>query len=378
MKFKFFLAFGVICNLIINTNSVDAGFVFPVVFTYLVNVFKVFLIFLFLYKTPTLRKIPRHFKYFICFEFFIFFYGLIFNSEYYQLKNTFLYFLPQIICLPIAFIYYNKISINIKFITRFSVIILFLCSIAGIPGLALQKTFGYLFILGIIHFLRSEHKYLILILLSYLLLVSFGLESRVTFIRLAIIILIIISYFFLKFKIFRKYSKKIMVLSAFVLLSFLVNLYLSTGKIVLTEIQTEGFNLTSDTRSLVYYNVISSTESTSEILLGRGASAKYKSHFYNAGGSVDQYRYRSEVDILNKYLYGGVFYVFMFFLAVFYKKDVKRKIREKEIIAVFLVLFTLMSFVENTSEYSTLWLLFWFLVLNYKYDRLHSINTHTQ
>ena len=68
----------------------------------------------------------------------------------------------------------------------------------------------------------------------------------------------------------------------------------------------------------------------------------------------------------------------MFFLAVFYKKDVKRKIREKEIIAVFLVLFTLMSFVENTSEYSTLWLLFWFLVLNYKYDRLHSINTHTQ
>ena len=127
------------CNLIINSNSVDAGFVFPVVFTYLVNVFKVFLIFLFLYKTPALRKIPTYFKYLICFEFFIFFYGLIFNSEYYQLKNTFLYFLPQIISLPIAFIYYEKISINIKFITRLSVLLLIFGFTIGVDGLALQK-----------------------------------------------------------------------------------------------------------------------------------------------------------------------------------------------------------------------------------------------
>jgi hypothetical protein len=59
------------------------------------------------------------------------------------------------------------------------------------------------------------------------------------------------------------------------------------------------------------------------------------------------------------------------------KNGVNIKKREKKLIEIFLILFLVMSFVENTSEYSTLWLLFWFLVLNYKYDRLSSFNTHT-
>lgn len=377
MKFKFFLAFGVICNLIINTNSVDAGFVFPVVFTYLVNVFKVFLIFLFLYKTPTLRKIPRHFKYFICFEFFIFFYGLIFNSEYYQLKNTFLYFLPQIICLPIAFIYYKKISINIKFITRLSIILLIFGFTIGIDGLVLQKTFAYFFILGIIHFARSEYKYFIVILLLGILLVSLGLESRITLVRLFTLIFCVISYFFLKFKIVKKHSKKIIISSTLGFFVYLTFLAINIGRIDFDEVESDGRNLLADTRSLLYFNVINSLESTKEIFIGRGASAKYESHFVGTGGSLDEYRFRTEVDILNKFLYGGIFYVLIFLFVIFNIKDVSLKTRKNKMIEIFLILFILMSFVENTSEYSTLWLLFWFLVLNYKYDRLHSINTHT-
>jgi len=377
LKFKFFLAFGVICNLIINTNSVDAGFVFPVVFTYLVNVFKVFLIFLFLYKTPTLRKIPRHFKYFICFEFFIFFYGLIFNSEYYQLKNTFLYFLPQIICLPIAFIYYKKISINIKFITRLSIILLIFGFTIGIDGLVLQKTFAYFFILGIIHFARSEYKYFIVILLLGILLVSLGLESRITLVRLFTLIFCVISYFFLKFKIVKKHSKKIIISSTLGFFVYLTFLAINIGRIDFDEVESDGRNLLADTRSLLYFNVINSLESTKEIFIGRGASAKYESHFVGTGGSLDEYRFRTEVDILNKFLYGGIFYVLIFLFVIFNIKDVSLKTRKNKMIEIFLILFILMSFVENTSEYSTLWLLFWFLVLNYKYDRLHSINTHT-
>ncbi len=377
MKFKFFLAFGVICNLIINTNSVDTGFVFPTVFTYLVNIFKVCLIFLFLYKIPTLRKIPTYFKYFICFEFFIFFYGLIFNTEYYQLKNTFLYFLPQIICLPIAFIYYKKISINIKFITRFSVIILILVAIAGIDGLALQKTFAYFYILGIIHFARSEYKYFMLILLLGMILVSFGVESRITILRFLTLIFCVIYYFFLKLKIIRMHSKKIMILSALSLFVYLSFLAINVGRINLGVVESDDHNILADTRSLLYFNVINSLESTKEIFIGRGASAKYESHFDGAAGSLDQYRFRTEVDVLNKFLYGGIFYVLIFLFVIYNKKIFNLKTRENKILELVLILFLLMSFVENTSEYSTLWLLFWFLVLNYKDDRLHSINTHT-
>jgi len=365
------------CNLIINSNSVDAGFVFPVVFTYLVNVFKVFLIFLFLYKTPALRKIPTYFKYLICFEFFIFFYGLIFNSEYYQLKNTFLYFLPQIISLPIAFIYYEKISINIKFITRLSVLLLIFGFTIGVDGLALQKTFAYFFILGIIHFARSEYKYFMVILLLGILLVSLGVESRITIVRLFTIIFCVISYFFLKLKIVRKYLKTIIVSSALGLFVYLSFLAINIGRINFDEVEIEGQNLLADTRSLLYFNVINSLESTKEIFIGRGASAKYESHFVGTGGSLDEYRFRTEVDVLNKFLYGGIFYVLIFLFVIFNIKDVSLKTRENKMIEIFLILFLLMSLLENTSEYSTLWLLFWFLVLNYKYDRLHSINTHT-
>ena len=378
MKFKFFLVCGIISNLIINASSQELGLIPPTVFTYLVNIFKLFLILIFLFKIPALRKIPTYFKYLLCFEFFVFFYGLIFNTEYYQLKNTFLYYLPQIISLPLAFIYYKEIFLNIKFLTIFSVFLLIFGFIIGFEGLALQKTFAYLYILGIIHFLRSEHKYLIIILLSYLILGSLGLESRITFIRFVILLLIMISYFFLKLKIIRNYSKKIAIISVFGIMLFLYNSYVDEGRISLQEIEIDDYNLTSDTRSLLYLNVISSTETTKDIIVGRGASAKYESHFYKAGGSLDEYRFRSEVDILNKYLYGGIFYVFIFIFSVLYKKNVNRKTIENETIAIFLVSFILICFVENTSEYSTLWLLFWSVVLNYKYDRLYSFNTHTQ
>ena len=187
-----------------------------------------------------------------------------------------------------------------------------------------------------------------------------------------------ISYFFLKLKIIRNYSKKIAIISVFGIMLFLYNSYVDEGRISLQEIEIDDYNLTSDTRSLLYLNVISSTETTKDIIVGRGASAKYESHFYKAGGSLDEYRFRSEVDILNKYLYGGIFYVFIFIFSVLYKKNVNRKTIENETIAIFLVSFILICFVENTSEYSTLWLLFWSVVLNYKYDRLYSFNTHTQ
>ena len=313
----------------------------------------------------------------MCFEFFVFFNGLIFNKEYFLLKNTFLYYLPQIICLPLAFIYYDKIYLNIKFLTKFSALILIFGFIIGFEGLALQKTFAYLYILGIIHFIKSEYKYLTIILLSFILLGSLGFESRVTFIRFTILFLIMISYFFMKLKIIRKHFMKILIISSFGIILFAYKSYTDFGKINLQQVEIGDFNLTNDTRSFIYFNVISSTESTKDILIGRGASAKYETHFYNEGGTLDKFRFRSEVDILNKYLYGGIFYILIFLFSVLYKKNVNSNTLVNEIIAVFIVSFVLVCFVENTSEYSTLWLLFWFLVISYKDDRLYSINSHT-
>ena len=72
----------------------------------------------------------------------------------------------------------------------------------------------------------------------------------------------------------------------------------------------------------------------------------------------------------------GYFYI-LIFLFSFFTKNVNSNTLVNEIIAVFIVSFVLVCFVENTSEYSTLWLLFWFLVISYKDDRLYSINSHT-
>ena len=377
MKFKIVITLLLISNFIINTNSVTGeGLGFPAIFTYIANFSKGFLILLFLNKIQAIKKIPRHLKYFIYFEFFVLLFGLFNNQEYYQIKNTVFYFLPQILTLSIAYLYYNDILKHIQFLTKISIILLLLGFYFEIEGLALQKTFSHLYILGIIHLIKSEYRYQIAILLMYLLLISFGIESRITFIRFGTLLFCTIFYYLLKFELFRKYSKKITILSSIILVVLLVSLFNKTGKLELEEVVYDDYNIAADTRSLVYKTVINSTKLKSEIIFGRGASAKYETFFYAAGGTTDNYRYRNEIDILNKYLYGGLLYVVSFFYIVFYRK-VKIENRENEILGIFLVFFCLMSLVENTSEYSTLWLLFWFLTLNYKNVRLSSSSSHS-
>lgn len=376
MKFKIVITLLLISNFIINTNSVDGEFIFPAIYTYIANFSKGFLILLFLNKIQAIKKMPRHLKYFIYFEFVILLFGLFNNQEYYQIKNTVFYFLPQILTLSIAYLYYNDILKHIQFLTKISITLLLLGFFFEIEGLALQKTFSHLYILGIIHLIKSEYKYQIAILLMYLLLLSLGIESRITFVRFGTLLYCTIFYFLLNFELFRKYSKKITILSAIILVTFLGSLYNKSGKIEIEEYEYNDYNISADTRSLVYETVIKSTKSNSDIIFGRGASAKYETFFYAAGGTTDNYRYRNEIDILNKYLYGGLLYVVSFFYIVFYRK-IKVKNREKEIIGIFLVFFCMMSLVENTSEYSTLWLLFWFLTLNYKNVRLSSSSSHS-
>ena len=79
------------------------------------------------------------------------------------------------------------------------------------------------------------------------------------------------------------YLKTIIVSSALGLFVYLSFLAINIGRINFDEVEIEGQNLLADTRSLLYFNVINSLESTKEIFIGRGASAKYESHFVGTG-----------------------------------------------------------------------------------------------
>ena len=119
--------------------------------------------------------------------------------------------------------------------------------------------------------------------------------------------------------------------------------------------------LYNDTRSLIYINVFTDLISNNQVVFGKGASGKYNTHFYGQGGTIDGYRFRSEVDFLNRVLYGGII-GFMLFLIVNFKVFF-RKIAGKKYILQYLIVATFfISFIENTSELSILWVLYWLII----------------
>ena len=96
------------------------------------------------------------------------------------------------------------------------------------------------------------------------------------------------------------------------------NIFAETGKknySVTTGKNVEGnqANLAADTRTFLYVEVFKSLITDNDVLLGKGASGKYKSNYFDSLGD-HRGRYGAEVGFLNILLYSGVVGVILYLL----------------------------------------------------------------
>ncbi len=74
-------------------------------------------------------------------------------------------------------------------------------------------------------------------------------------------------------------------------------------------------NLFVDNRTFLYVEVISSLIKDNSFALGKGATGKYQTDFYDFGD--DRGRYMSEVGFLNTLLFSGILGVIIYFIFLF-------------------------------------------------------------
>ena len=135
---------------------------------------------------------------------------------------------------------------------------------------------------------------------------------------------------------------------------------------VVTDSQGDEENLTSDTRTFLYEEVMQSMNNTTEWLIGKSASGSYSSQwFYNTGGAMEGKRFRSEVNILNILLYHGIIGVIIYFLLLyrvsFLAIQNSNNILSKMLGLVIASRWTL-SFIEEYTQYDLNFFFFWLIM----------------
>lgn len=138
------------------------------------------------------------------------------------------------------------------------------------------------------------------------------------------------------------------------------------NEIVLSGSQGNEQELTNDTRTFLYVEVLSSMDNISNWLIGKSASGSYHSEwFYNIGGAMDGKRYRSEVNILNILLYHGIVGVVIYFLLL-YKVSLAAIKSSNNTLSKMLGLVIAsrwtLSFIEEFTQFDLNFFFFWLLV----------------
>jgi hypothetical protein len=152
-------------------------------------------------------------------------------------------------------------------------------------------------------------------------------DFRTNIIKTAISLLILSLYYFRKF-ILKSWLKVIHLLIFALPLLLLVlgvtgeyNVFEKTSqnntytiKAQKGDLGTE--NLAADTRTFLYVEVLSSMVKNGTLLIGEGATGKYKSDYFDTFAD-HRGRYGSEVGFLNLLLYSGIIGVIIYFLILF-------------------------------------------------------------
>lgn len=125
-------------------------------------------------------------------------------------------------------------------------------------------------------------------------------------------------------------------------------------------------NLTTDTRTFLYQEVIFSVLKSNNLIFGEGLSTGYQSDFFtDKGGAINGKRYRCEVHFLNIFLYFGLtgvlsYTLFLFFVCykgIYNSNNILAKMLSLLIASRFLL-----SFLEEFTQYDMNFFFFWLIV----------------
>ena len=134
----------------------------------------------------------------------------------------------------------------------------------------------------------------------------------------------------------------------------------------ITDSQGNESNLTSDTRTFLYEEVMQSMDNIPNWLIGKSASGSYTSQwFYNTGGAMEGKRFNAEVNILNILLHQGIIGVIIYFLLL-YKVSYLAIQNSNNILSKMLGLVIasrwLLSFIEEYTLYDLNFFFFWLIM----------------
>jgi hypothetical protein len=135
---------------------------------------------------------------------------------------------------------------------------------------------------------------------------------------------------------------------------------------IYTNIKGEEGSFTADTRTFLYFEVMSSVHKSGNLLMGNSASGSYYSHwFFDLGGAMKGKRFGSEVGILNIFLYDGIIGVIIYFFLLFSISFIAIRNSNNDLSKMLGLLIAsrwMLSFVEEYTDYDLNFYFFWLIM----------------
>lgn len=255
-------------------------------------------------------------------------------------------------------------------------------SFGGIDNFSYNKAFsiifyGVFFLIPIISFQLGRNKMFILIGSILLILLGIFTGYRIIILRIFLLYLAVIAISFYKFFKF----KGILIIA---LLSLFLPFYLLAGSFITGESAFQKYRpgiyneeITDDTRTFLYVEVLDDLFENGEFLVGKGSSGTYYSPYFDENGGDTPYRLSVEVGILALLLKGGLIAVLLnlalLFIAIF-----KALFRSNNYLVIcigfMLIIHTAILFVTNYIDYSLYNVALWFFIGVCLSDEIRSLD----
>ncbi len=271
---------------------------------------------------------------FFYYSIFVLIHGAFISRTYEQWRYLLTVFLPILLLPGILLIssvpssFFNLLKVLLKISLPLSFTYLFMGRLNGIENSIYVSftSFVYLLILFIPYF-RLKYKLFILFVSGFSLFLNLGNRSNlISFI--VVFLILILSYLTNKFKIKFSLFKSLwfvfiffpIFLSAYAsATSFNPFKYLEKENRILIKNANGEINMTTDSRTTIYLDALSSINSGLELLFGNSPVKKYQTHLAKALKGYDEGRMGgSEAAILNLLQWGGIFYVTIGFLLFYF------------------------------------------------------------
>ena len=266
----------------------------------------------------------------------------------------------------------------IKSAIIFFLLLLFFSSFTDRPGRYL--TFAYLFMICISG-LSNKWKTITLAIVFFSCFYDF--DARSNAIR-AIVALLIGLLFYIRYYIYKylKFVQRVALIMPIFLFCLAVTSAFNIFKIneywgdhIIQQIENgkvKKVNLSADTRTLLYDEVIASAIKNKHVLLGRTPARGYESVFFTFSSSEDKVigirqgeRYGTEVSILNIFLHTGLIGVLLYFLIFCYASYLaickSRNIYIK-LIGIFIAFRWCYGWVEDFNQFDINYAMLWLFI----------------